>query len=94
MLYLDLRAMKTIAEVLKKAEDAEEYQKEAAKVKEASHKELFDAESLSYGNGSQASNALALYLDVVPLEHRNTVIKHLIEDIHAHDLHFTGGRCV
>ncbi len=91
MLYLDLRAMKTIAEVLKKVEDAKEYQREAAKVKEAFHKELFDAESLSYGNGSQASNALALYLDVVPLEHRNTVIKHLIEDIHAHDLHFTGG---
>lgn len=45
----------------------------------------------NYGTGSQASNAIALDLGLVPTEYRQQVLDSLVADIHAHGNRLTTG---
>src|SRR5262249_30050570 len=70
-----------IAEVLGRSSDAKTYGKLAASIKDAFNRHLFNAKTNQYATGSQASNALALHLGLVPAEKVSAVMQNLVEDI-------------
>ncbi len=69
------------AQVLGHEADAKTYAARAEDIKAAFNKKFFDPETDLYAEGSQTSQALALYLDLVPEGHEETVTDKLVEDI-------------
>ena len=64
----------------------------AGNIKEAFNRRFFDSASNQYAAGSQTSNALPLYLDMVPQDKTPAVVKNLVDDIVAkHDGHLSTG---
>jgi len=72
-------------------ENAEKYTLLAERIREAFQREFWQGETIGYGSGNQACNSLALYLDLVPSDSRDSVVAALIRDIEAHDYHLTTG---
>jgi alpha-L-rhamnosidase len=90
--YLVTRIVADVAEILGKKDDAKIYRDLCAKIAEAFNAKFYDAQSEQYGNGSQFSNAFPLYLGIVPLEKRETVIAKLMQDItEKHKGHLSTG---
>lgn len=89
--YMDLIHMIKIAETLGKNEDAERFRQLAEKVKEAFNRKYFDPSTSDYGTGSQASNAIPLFLGMVPEDKRQAVIDNLVGDIREHGTRLTTG---
>ena len=88
--YHDALTLSKIAEVLGKAEDAKRYSELAEKIKEAFNKEFLKDDH--YAMGSQTCDTLPLYLDMVPEDKVDAVLKHLINDIEVlHDKHLNTG---
>lgn len=63
----------------------------ADSIKEAFNKAFYNPRIHSYGSGSQASNALPIYLKLVPDSLRQGVMESLLADIHAHGDRLTTG---
>ncbi|MDH7601726.1 MAG: family 78 glycoside hydrolase catalytic domain [Armatimonadota bacterium] len=80
-----------IAEQLGRTDDAKLYRDVKQKAAEAFNRMFFNPETLSYGNGSQLSNALPLALGVVPLEHKNAVLEHIVNDVKSRKGHLSTG---
>lgn len=89
--YMDLLYLVKSAELLGKTEDAKRYSALAAEVRDAFNKKYFDPVTCDYGTGSQTSNALPLYLDMVPAGKRGCVIANLVGDIEEHGCRLTTG---
>ncbi len=89
--YQDLLYLVKSAELLGKKEDAARYSALAAKVLAAFNDKYFDGATCDYGTGSQTSNALPLYLDMVPAGKRDCVIANLVGDIEEHGCRLTTG---
>lgn len=89
--YQDLLYLIKSAELLGKTEDARHYSAIAAKVLASFNKKYFDAATCDYGTGSQTSNALPLYLDMVPADKRACVLDNLLGDIREHGCRLTTG---
>ena len=90
--YYDAWILSRIAEVLGKSEDAKRYSVLALNIKEAFNRRFFDFGSNQYAAGSQTSNALPLYLDMVPQERVPAVVKNLVDDIVTkHNGHLSTG---
>lgn len=89
--FEDLVAMQHIANLLGHPDDAAEYGRQAAEVERAYNASLFHAATEQYDRGSQTANAIPLALGLVPAEHVQGVLAHLVEDIHAHQDHVTAG---
>ncbi|MBI5281139.1 MAG: family 78 glycoside hydrolase catalytic domain [Candidatus Solibacter usitatus] len=70
-----------VAAVLGKSAEEQAYRQRAEQVKQAFHGRFFNAELGVYGNGSQTSNVLALYLDLVPPNERGRVRGNLNHDL-------------
>lgn len=70
-----------VAEILGKSEDAEYYSDQANKIKNSFNREFFDENANNYATGSQTSNALPLYLGLVPEGREEAVLKNLVDDI-------------
>ena len=64
--YFNTWILAQAARILDKAEDAAYYNDLAEAIKSAFNREFFDETTNEYGTGSQASNAMALYLHLVP----------------------------
>jgi len=79
--YFDTWILAQAAEVLGKTEDAERYNELAEKIKAAFNREFFDPATNQYATGSQTSNAMALYLRLVPEGRQPAVLKNLVDDI-------------
>ena len=62
--YYDVKVLADMARVLGKTQDATLYDKLAAEIKAAFHKEYFDPKTGNYANGTQTANTLALFLDM------------------------------
>jgi alpha-L-rhamnosidase len=74
------------------AEDAAAYTGLALQIGDAFNHEFFDPETNQYATGSQTSNALALYLDLVPDGRESAVLDNLVDDIlNAHKGHLSTG---
>ena len=79
--YWSVDIVARAAGVLGKSPEAEAYRRLAEEIKAAFHRKFYNADSGSYGNGSQTSNVLALFLDLAPASVRGLVINSLRNDI-------------
>ena len=89
-LYYELRLMEKYAQLVRK-EDAADFAARAQEIKQAFNDKFFNSEKGSYSTGSQACNAFALFLDVVPQGREAEVAAALNADVVAHDYHLTTG---
>lgn len=89
--YQDLLYLIRSAKLLGKTEDVKRYSAIAGKVLESFNRKYFDASTCDYGTGSQTSNALPLYLDMVPAGKRGCVLDNLLGDIREHGCRLTTG---
>ncbi|MFV0363155.1 MAG: family 78 glycoside hydrolase catalytic domain [Suipraeoptans sp.] len=92
--YYDCELLSKMAGVIGNEEDQALYLELAKKVKKAFNNKFFNQSKKCYGLNSQASNALPLYLGMVPTNYKNDVLNNLIADIHSHNCHLsTGNLC-
>ncbi|WP_114782940.1 family 78 glycoside hydrolase catalytic domain [Botryobacter ruber] len=89
--YYDLNIISKIATMLGKPEDARKYDKLAAEVKEAFNKKFFNKETKQYATGSQAANAMAVYMNLVEPQYKDAVVENLIKDIRSRNNALTAG---
>lgn len=89
--YMDIRYVAKAAELLGKINDAANFKALAAKVGDAFNAKYFDYATNDYGTGSQTSNALPLFLGIVPEGRRQAVIDNLVGDIREHGCRLTTG---
>jgi len=88
--FQNLITLSEIAGIIGKTDDAKECIKLAGKVKEAFNQEFLHGDW--YDQGSQTSNILPLYAEMVPEEKKETVLRKLIENIVVnHDCHVGTG---
>lgn len=83
-----LQIMIRICELLENEDDIGYYQRLEAETRDGFNKHFYTAES---AYGSQTANTVALRYNLVKEENREHVLNALIEDIAAHDYHFTTG---
>ncbi|WP_289752946.1 alpha-L-rhamnosidase [uncultured Duncaniella sp.] len=89
--YMDLIHVIKAAELLGKKDDAARYQAIADKVRDAFNKKYFDPATSDYGTGSQTSNALPLFLGMIPEGKKQAVLDNLVGDIREHGVRLTTG---
>jgi alpha-L-rhamnosidase len=90
--YYSAHLTSRMAALLGKTADAEAYRTLAGQIREAFDKKFWRPEIQAYGNGSQTSQVLALYLGLVPPEKPRPVMGHLINDIvYGRNTHLTTG---
>ena len=86
----DLQLISEAARMTGHDEDRRHYEALCADVVDAFHRHFYHPDSCYYGTGSQASNALPLFLGITG-EHKEAVLQNLIQDIHAHGDRLTTG---
>ena len=79
--YYDAWILSRSAEILGKTADARRYAALAKRIKDAFNAAFLDESTKQYATGSQTSNALPLYLGMVPAGMEKAVAKNLIDDI-------------
>lgn len=90
--YYDVVLLTRLASVLGHSSDTKRYRQLARDIKEAFNRHFFDSATNQYASGSQTSNALALFLDLVPPDKTAAVTKNLVDDIiYKHDYHVSTG---
>lgn len=89
--FLNKTLLARMAGVLGREDDRLRFRSDADRIRSAINQRFLDVASGNYGPGNQASNALALYLELPPEGLRSTVMANLIADIEAHDFHLTTG---
>jgi len=89
--YYDLTIIRKVALMLGDTAAARGYALQADSVKVAFNKRFFDAGAHQYATGSQTAQAMALYMDLVPRQHRAAVIDQLVSDIRRNNYRFTAG---
>jgi len=77
--------------MLAKPDDAIKYQKLAEEVKASFNKTFFNPNTKQYATGSQAANAMAIYMKLVAPEHKQAVLANLIKDIRDRNNALTAG---
>ncbi|WP_435769562.1 family 78 glycoside hydrolase catalytic domain [Nocardioides sp. SYSU DS0651] len=70
---------------------AKKYEAEAERIAAAFHERFFDDTTGLYGNGDQASQALALEEDMVPADLRQAVLDRFVQMVRAADDHIVVG---
>jgi hypothetical protein len=83
--------MSRIATVLGKTSDATTYATLAQQIGNAFNAKYFNAAKNTYSGGSQADDALALDMGIVPIQYRQAVLQHLVNSIKANGYHVTVG---
>ncbi|UKT65430.1 family 78 glycoside hydrolase catalytic domain [Pedobacter mucosus] len=89
--HYDLKILEKMATLLGKKADALAYGKLAANVRKAFNSKFFDSKTKQYGTGSQAANAMAIYMGLVEEKDKNAVIENLVEDIRSRKNSLTAG---
>lgn len=85
------RLMSRAAQILERMEDFLTYSTLEHKITEAYNKAFFDPATNNYSIGDQYSNAIALYLEIVPEGHEEAVAENLCRDIKRTGCKFTVG---
>jgi alpha-L-rhamnosidase len=78
--------MATFAAKLGHPDDAEAFREQAARTQASFNREYFRADDGHYATGSQTANAMPLALGMVPPEHRDSVLKTIVEDVRRNGL--------
>jgi alpha-L-rhamnosidase len=89
--HYDLLILEKTARILGKVADAERYQKLSNKVKKSFNDKFFNAKTKQYGSGSQAANAMAIYMQLVDPIDKEAVLANLIKDIKSRNNGLTAG---
>jgi len=77
--YHDTLILSKIAHILGESNEAKKYSQLSSKIKEAFNKKFLKDDH--YATGSQTCNVLPLFLDIVPEDKKEAVLKNLIDDI-------------
>ncbi len=89
--YMGASYLAKAAEMVGNDYDAAYYHSLAEQICQAFNARYLDPATNQYGTASQCSNALPLFLEMVPKEHREAVLKNLVADIEAHGTRLTTG---
>ncbi|MBR1994445.1 MAG: hydrolase, partial [Alistipes sp.] len=89
--YLGATQLAKAAEMVGNSYDQAYYTTLAEQIKEAFNAKYLDPNTKQYGSGSQCSNALPLFLEMVPTADRQAVLDNLVADIRAHGTRLTTG---
>jgi len=90
--YYDVEILRDIAAILGKSADSQAYAQLADQIRTAFNQAFLDSRTGTYANGTQTADALALFLGLVPHDHRGDVAEHLTNDITlGHNTHVTTG---
>ncbi len=89
--YYDLKVLEKIATVLGKKADALTYSDLAVEVRKSFNNKFFDAQTKQYATGSQAANAMAVYMGLVNDADKNDVVENLVKDIRNRKNSLTAG---
>jgi alpha-L-rhamnosidase len=89
--YYDLTILQKIAALLGKQDDVLKYKELAEKVKTSFNQTFFNQQTKQYASGSQTSNAMALYMNLVEPNNRAAVLENLIKDIRSKNNALTAG---
>jgi len=91
--YYDAKVLAESARALDKTEDAEKYTRLAQEIAQ-DFNNVFQTNArigYKYGENTQCENAAPLFLGIAPKNTQSRVVKNLIDDIKAHDMHLTTG---
>ena len=89
--YFGIDYLVRSAELLGKKDDVSKYRKLGEFVKQAYNKKFFNPETKQYATGSQFSNAVSVYMNLVEPENRKAVLDNLVADIQKHGNRLTTG---
>lgn len=89
--YYDLKILEKIATLLGKKADAISYSNLAVEVRKSFNNKFFDTKTKQYATGSQAANAMAVYMGLVEDKDKNAVIDNLVKDIRDRKNSLTAG---
>lgn len=90
-LYWQLNLLSKLAAAAGRAKDASAYAQRAKASAEAIRAKYYDASSFRFAGGTQAANALALSLGLVPEQDRAAVAKELAANVRRRGYHSTCG---
>jgi len=89
--YYDLMILNKMATLTGKKADALKYEQLAKEVRKAFNEQFFNTRTKQYATGSQAANAMAVYMGLVAQDDKTAVIDNLVKDIRAHKNGLTAG---
>lgn len=90
--YYSAALVARMADVLGQSADARRYTVLAQAIKQAFNRRFFNPDTHQYATGSQAANALAIYLDLAPPDQVPAVLRNLTDDIaYKHNYHVSTG---
>ncbi|MEO5591051.1 MAG: family 78 glycoside hydrolase catalytic domain [Chitinophagaceae bacterium] len=89
--YYDLSIMVKIGKLLEKRADAKNYEQLAVAVKKSFNKKFFNASTRQYATGSQAANAISLFMGLVEPQNKKAVVENLVKDIRSRNNALTAG---
>ncbi len=89
--YYDLKILEKMATLLGKKADAITYSKLAVEVRKSFNNKFFDSKTNQYATGSQAANAMAVYMGLVEDKDKVAVIDNLVRDIRDRKNSLTAG---
>jgi alpha-L-rhamnosidase len=89
--YADTVTLARTAAVLGRPDDARKFDAQADRIRDAFNRKLFHADTGQVATGSQAANAIALVLNLVPVGQRALVLENLVKDVRAHGNGLTAG---
>ncbi|OUJ69788.1 family 78 glycoside hydrolase catalytic domain [Hymenobacter crusticola] len=91
MYYYDLKLLSKVARLLGKPQDAIGYDKLAGEVRTAFNATFFHKDTKQYATGSQAANAMAVYMKLVAPEDKAAVVENIVKDIRSRNNSLTAG---
>lgn len=90
--YYDVELFARMEQILGKPTEAAAYGKVAQGIRNAFNRTFFDSKTGEYANGTQAANAMALFLHLPAADERDKVAVNLTNDIvYYHNTHVTAG---
>ncbi|MCB2377301.1 glycoside hydrolase family 78 protein [Hymenobacter sp. BT635] len=89
--YYDLTILSQVARLLGKPQEAAAYDKLATEVRAAFNQKFFNPSTKQYATGSQAANAMAVYMGLVEPAHKAAVVENIVQDIRSRNNALTAG---
>lgn len=89
--YFAATLVKKAADLLGMKNDAAQYDQLAAQIRDAYNTRFFNPQTKQYATGSQYSNAVSLFLEMVEPEYRQAVLDNLVADVRNRGNRLTTG---
>lgn len=89
--FLATQLLAKAAELLNKSEDAQSYTKRASDIRSAFNEKFYHPHKASYGTGSQFSNAVPIFMNIVEPENKQKVLQSLVDTIAKNNYRLTTG---